>query len=243
MTKKKGTIIFSIIISIVLLILAYLFGIIIDFSYNVLTSEFFFVVFSGGFASSLVVCLSEIFAYRQLKRSLENELFTHAINLFETVSIVNNMLKSITDNLQYQIPDNMLLFPRYQILSELNCLYNTDYNPFHKKQVLSKKLQYFKNKYQDYSRIITDCINFELAVSVSRLQLIKQNKTIYEPIYSTCPLVAEAILSLQKNCNMIINDCDELLTKIDYSGRFKWQVSKKKVQQNTLVKLVSKSHK
>lgn len=144
MTKKKGNIIFSIIISIALLVLAYLFGEIIDFLYNGISSEFFFVVFSGAFASSLVVLISEIFSYKQLKRFVENELFSHAIHLFENVSIANNMLKSITDNPEYQIPDNMLMQPRYQMLSALDYIYNSDYNPFQRKQQLFSKLYAFK---------------------------------------------------------------------------------------------------
>ena len=198
MTKKKGNIIFSIIISIALLVLAYLFGEIIDFSYNGISSEFFFVIFSGALASSLVVLISEIFTYKQLKRSLENELFSHVINLFETVSMANNMLKSIMDNPEYQIPDNMLMQPHYQMSSALGYICNSDYNPFHRKQELFRKLNDFKNKYVDYSRIINDCISFDLAVSVGRLQLITQNNNVNQAIHSTYPLVSRTIKILQK---------------------------------------------
>lgn len=241
MTKKKGNIIFSIIISIALLVLAYLFGEIIDFLYNGISSEFFFVVFSGAFASSLVVLISEIFSYKQLKRSVENELFSHAIHLFENVSIANNMLKSITDNPEYQIPDNMLMQPRYQMLSALDYIYNSDYNPFQRKQQLFSKLYAFKKKYVDYSRIINECISFNLAVSVIRLQLTIQNNNANQPIHSTYPLISRTIQILQRNFNTLLNDCDELLSKIDYSGRFKWQEVKEKIQQNTYINLSSNS--
>lgn len=241
MTKKKGNIIFSIIISIALLVLAYLFGEIVVFSYNGISSEFFFVVFSGAFASSLVVLISEIFSYKQLKRSVENELFTHTIYLFETVSIANNMLKSLTDNPDYQIPDNMLMQPRYQMLSALGYIYNSDYNPFYRKQQLFTKLYGFKNKYVDYNRIINDCVNFDLAVSVGRLQIATQTNNINQSVHSTYPLVLRTIQILQKNFNTLLNDCDELLSKIDYSGRFKWQEAKEKIQQNTHINMSSNS--
>lgn len=241
MTKKKGNIIFSIIISIALLALAYLFGITIEFNCNWLSSEFLFIIFSGAFASSLVVLISELFSYKQLKRSLENELFTHAINLFENVSIANNMLKSITDNPVYQIPNNMLMQPRYQMLSALGYICNSDYNPFYRRQALFSKLYGFKNKYMDYSRIINDCISFDLAVSVSRLQLTIQTRNVDQPIHSTYPLVSRTIQILQRNFNTLLNDCDELLSKIDYSGRFKWQETKEKIQQNTCINLSSNS--
>lgn len=241
MTKKKGNIIFSIIISIALLVLAYLFGEIIDFSCNGISSEFLFVVFSGAFASSLVVLISEIFTYKQLKRSLENELFTHAINLFETVSITNNMLKSIIDNPNYQIPDNMLAQPRYQMLEALNCIYNVDYVPFNKKQKLFVTLQIFKSKYNEFKRIIDDCINLDLAVGESRLQLFKENPYSNHPIYSTYPMVAKTVTLLQREYTTLLKDFNELLNKIDYSGRFKWHEIKEKILQNTRINLASGS--
>lgn len=240
MTKKKGNIIFSVIISIALLVLAYLFGIIIEFTYNWITSEFLFVVFSGAFASSLVVLISEIFTYKQLKKTLENELNFYTIKLFETVCITKNMLKSIIDNSDYQIPDFMLKHPRDQMLAELGHICNIDYNPFNKKQELCTKLQVFKNNYTYYSRIINDCISFDLAVSVSRLQTM-QNYNCNKPINSTYPLVSKSIQILQKNFDTLLNGCDELLNIIDCYGRFKWQETKEKIFQNTRINLASGS--
>ena len=73
MTKKKETLIYTVITSVAFLALSYLFGIVISFECNWFTNEFLFVIFSGAFASSLVVLISEIFGYRQLKKALENE--------------------------------------------------------------------------------------------------------------------------------------------------------------------------
>ena len=75
MTKKKETLIYTAITSVAFLALSYLFGIVISFECNWFTNEFLFVIFSGAFASSLVVLISEIFGYRQLKKALENELY------------------------------------------------------------------------------------------------------------------------------------------------------------------------
>lgn len=68
MTKKKETLIYTAITSVAFLALSYLFGIVISFECNWFTNEFLFVIFSGAFASSLVVLISEIFGYRQLKK-------------------------------------------------------------------------------------------------------------------------------------------------------------------------------
>ena len=75
MTKKKETLIYTAITSVANLALSYLFGIVVSFECSWFSNEFLFVIFSGAFASSLVVLISEIFGYRQLKKALENELY------------------------------------------------------------------------------------------------------------------------------------------------------------------------
>lgn len=241
MAKKKCNIIFSIISASTFLVLAYLFGIILEFSYDWITSEFLFVIFSGALASSLVVLISEIFNYNQLKRTLENELNFHSINLFETVCIANNMIKSTIDNADYQIPYKMFIIPQNQMLMALNCIYNIDYVPFNKKNKLFASLQIFKSKYNEFKRIIDDCSNLDLAVDLSKIQILRENPYNNQPINSTYPLVSKTLKILQKNFETLLNDCGELLERIDYSGRFMWQETKEQILQNTRINIVSDS--
>ena len=90
MTKKKETLIYAAITSVAFLALSYLFGIVISFECNWFTNEFLFVIFSGAFASSLVVLISEIFGYRQLKKLWK----TSYIVIFHTCMLLQKLQKT-----------------------------------------------------------------------------------------------------------------------------------------------------
>ena len=98
MTKKKETLIYTVITSVAFLALSYLFGIVISFECKWFSNEFLFVIFSGAFASSLVVLISEIFGYRQLKKALENELYSHTVCLYAAAKVAKNTMTAVIEN-------------------------------------------------------------------------------------------------------------------------------------------------
>ena len=149
MTKKKEILIYTAITSVAFLALSYLFGIVISFECRWFSNEFLFVIFSGAFASSLVVLISEIFGYRQLKKVLENELYSHTVCLYAAAKVAKNTMTAVIENKEIHVVPDMLDQQQYQTSSALNCIFNLDYSIFCKKQELYVALTAFKGKYND----------------------------------------------------------------------------------------------
>ena len=58
-----------------------------------------------------------------------------------------------------------------------------------------------------------------------------KNPCFNGPINTTYPLVLKTAQILQKHFDTIISDCENLLDKVDYSGRFDWKARKENVSQ------------
>lgn len=231
MTKKKETLIYTAITSVAFLALSYLFGIVISFECSWFSNEFLFVIFSGAFASSLVVLISEIFGYRQLKKALENELYSHTVCLYAAAKVAKNTMAVVIDNKEIHVVPDMLDQQQYQISSALNCIFNLDYSTFYKKQELSIELTAFKEKYSSYMAMIRECAYLRMSINQTQIDELMKNPCFNGPINTTYPLVLKTAQILQKHFDTIMDDCEKLLDKVDYSGRFNWKARKDKVSQ------------
>ena len=229
MTKKKETLIYTAITSAAFFALSYLFGIAISFECNWISNEFLFVIFSGAFASSLVVLISEIFGYRQLKKAMENELYSHAVCLYAAAKVAKNTMTTVIENTKIHVVPNMLDQQQYQISSALNCIFNLDYSTFCKKQELSVELTEFKEKYSLYTAMIRECVYLQMSINQTQLDELMKNPCFNGPVNTTYPLVLKTAQILQKHFDTIMSDCEKLLDKVDYSGRFNWKARKEEV--------------
>lgn len=231
MTKKKETLIYTAITSVAFLALSYLLGIVISFECNWFTNEFLFVIFSGAFASSLVVLISEIFGYRQLKKALENELYSHTVCLYAAAKVAKNTMTAVIENKEIHVVPDMLDQQQYQISSALNCIFNLDYATFCKKQELYVELTAFKGKYTDYMAMMRECAYLRMSINQTQIDELMKNPCFHGPINTTHPLVLKTAQILQKHFDTIISDCEKLLDKVDYSRRFDWKARKENVSQ------------
>lgn len=231
MEKKKESIIFTAIASVVWLVLMYLFDFVFCFTCNWISNDFLFVIFSGAFASSLVVLISEIFGYRQLKKDLENELYSHAVCLYAAAKVAKNTMAAVVENTEIHVVPDMLDEQQHQISAALNRIFSSDYVTFCKKQELSVALTAFKGKYSSYMAMMRECIYLRMSINQTKIDELAKNPCFNGPVNTTYPLVLKTAQILQKHFDTIINDCEELLDKIDYSGRFKWKANKEKVSQ------------
>lgn len=231
MTKKKESLIYTVITSVAFLALAYLFGVVIYFECNWISNDFLFVIFSGTFASSLVVLISEIFGYRQFKKALENELYSHTVCLYAAAKVAKNTMAVVIDNKEIHVVPDMLDQQQYQISSALNCIFNLDYSTFYKKQELSIELTAFKEKYSSYMAMIRECAYLRMSINQTQIDELMKNPCFNGPINTTYPLVLKTAQILQKHFDTIMDDCEKLLDKVDYSGRFNWKARKDKVSQ------------
>ena len=231
MTKKKETLIYTVITSVAFLALSYLFGIVISFECSWFSNEFLFVIFSGAFASSLVVLISEIFGYRQLKKVLENELYSHTVCLYAAAKVAKNTMTAVIENKEIHVVPDLLDQQQYQISSALNCIFNLDYSIFCKKQELSVELTAFKGKYSSYMTMMRECAYLRMSINQTQIDELMKNPCFRGPINTTYPLVLKTAQILQKHFDTIISDCEKLLDKVDYSGRFDWKARKENVSQ------------
>ena len=231
MTKKKETLIYTVITSVAFLALSYLFGIVISFECNWFTNEFLFVIFSGAFASSLVVLISEFFGYRQLKKALENELYSHTVCLYAAAKVAKNTMTAVIENKEIHVLPNMLDQQQYQISSALNCIFNLDYATFCKKQELSVALTAFKGKYSSHMAMMRECAYLRMSIDQTQIDELMKKPCFHGPINTTYPLVLKTAQILQKHFDTIISDCEKLLDKVDYSGRFDWKARKETVSE------------
>ena len=231
MTKKKEILIYTAITSVAFLALSYLFGIVISFECSWFSNEFLFVIFSGAFASSLVVLISEIFGYRQLKKVLENELYSHTVCLYAAAKVAKNTMTAVIENKEIHVVPDMLDQQQYQTSSALNCIFNLDYSIFCKKQELSVALTTFKGKYNDYMAMMRECVYLRMSINQTQIDELMKNPHFNGPINTTYPLVLKTAQILQKHFDTIMGDCEQLFDKVDYSGRFNWKEGKKKVAQ------------
>lgn len=231
MTKKKESLIYTAITSVAFIALSYLFGVVISFECNWISNDFLFVIFSGAFASSLVVLISEIFGYKQLKKALENELYSHTVCLYAAAKVAKNTMTTIIENTEIYVVPDMLDQQQYQISSALNCIFNLDYSTFCKKQDLFIELTAFKGKYSAYMEMIRECVYLRMSINQTQIDELMKNPCFKGPINTTYPLVLKTAQILQKHFDTIMSDCEKLLAKVDYSRRFNWKAHKEKVSQ------------
>lgn len=241
MAKKKGSLIYTAITSIIFLVLAYLFGVVVSFEYNWISSNFLFALFSGALASSLVVLISEIFGYRQLKKATESELYAHTVCLYAAAKVAKNTMTAVIENAHIHVTPDMLDQQQYQILSTLNYIFNLDYSIFYKKQKLYMELNAFKGKYSSHMTMMRECAYLRMSINQTKIDELIKNSCFNGPINTTYPLVLKTTKILQKHFDTIMSDCEKLLDKVDYSGRFDWKTGKEKVSQINSINLEDSS--
>lgn len=201
-----------------------------------LSNDFLIAVFSGTFASSLVVLLNEIFSYHQYKRNMEDQLYSNAFFLITNAIVARNTLNNMLEEPYKQVVGNIIENQKCIILSSLRTICSIDYATFCKKQNLFKKLQKLKSKYYEYEMIITNItIYLNLAINETKIQELQKGSTVEIQVNSSYNLIKRTIEAVKADIENIIGECDGLIQEIDYSGRYCWKDNKEKImKQNSL---------
>ena len=233
MSKKKSNIIFASVISVIFLVTTYLFCLVKAYEWfdiKWLSNDFLIAVFGGSFASSLVVLLNEIFSYHKCKKSLEDQLYSNSIFLFTNAIVAKNTLNNFLDKTDKQVVENIIENQKFIMLSSLKTICNIDYATFCKNQNLFKELQELKNKYYEYEKLITNMTYLNLAINETKLQEV-QKGIMSVQVNASYDLIKRTIIEIKQDIENIIGVCDNLIQKIDYSGRYCWKENKEKVMQ------------
>ena len=91
MTVNKKTIIFTFVISIISLVICCLITINIKIKFlefNYLSNEFFFSIFVGIFASTIVVLICEIQKYLLNKKTNEDFIYSYMVGIFSQLLLI-----------------------------------------------------------------------------------------------------------------------------------------------------------
>ena len=135
----------------------------------------------------------------------------------------------------------MLDQQQYQISSALICIFNLAYSTFCKKQELFVGLTAFKEKHTAYMAMIRECAYLRMSINQTQIDELMKNPHFNGPINTTYPLVLKTAQILQKHFDTIISDCEKLLDKVDYSGRFDWKARKEKASEANSIDLKNSS--
>ncbi len=238
MSNKKGNIIFASIISVIFLVITYLFCLAKAYEWfdiKWLSNDFLIAVFGGAFASSLVVLLNETFSYYQHKRNMEDQLYSNAIYLFVNAIVARNTLNNMLEDSHKQLVENMIENQKCIMLSSLRTLCNIDYAPFCKNQKLFKELQKLKINYYECEKLITNITYLNLAINETKLQGLQKGLNLGIKVNASYDVIRRTVEEIKNDMETIIEVCDILMQTIDYSGRYCWIDNKEKImQQNSI---------
>lgn len=240
MSNKKGNIIFTGIISIILLVTTYMFCLAKAYEWfdiKVLSNDFLIAVFGGAFASSLVVFLNEIFSFHQYKRNMEDHLYSNALFIFVNAIVARNTLNNLLEEPHKPVIENIIENQKFIMLSSLRAICSIDYTTFCKKQNLFRKLQELKSKYYDYEKIITNITYLDLAINETKLCESQKGINIGVQINASYDLIKRTIEAVKVDIETIIGVCEELMQMIGYSERYLWKENKKKIMKQDSISL------
>lgn len=219
MSTNLKVIKFTAILSGILVVFTYLIGLNISYDWfdlEWLSNNFLITILGGAFASSLVVLLCEIQKYLLNKCEAENVLWNNTVLLYSQFLIMNNELEKILDG-SHEIQKGILLQPKQLAQTSLNNLMRVDYKTFKKKQQLFVTMQEFHIvKYDAIGYTLRNIIWLDWAINQEIMDRLVQKPLAAEQD----SLIHKTILKLKGLIFDDIKYIEQLLLKIDYSGKY-----------------------
>jgi hypothetical protein len=242
MSSNKRVIIFSLVLAVIFLIPTYIFCHTNDYEWlNISdsTNSFLVTIFGGAFASTVVVLLCELQKYYMNKRDTENALYYHMTILYTHSLIIKNIVKKIIQNPEVEVFSNMLKESIRQISIALYNVKHIDYNELLQKVQckfikcnIGSALQEFRKSALTIENSINECIYLDIAINEAKICEYEkgvQNVKItgkYKDVNSVAKIIS-------LHFDDIISKCENLLSDIDYRGRFSWNEQRKIIQANS----------
>lgn len=238
MTQLKHTIIFLVILGILCLVISYAISVNMETEFYVINSRFLsnnflFTCFSGAFASILVLIATEIFRFIQMKKSIEQFLFSQLAFIYGQLQIANVNITSIL-NSKGLVPDNLLSCLSNTIKQITLSLRSLDYNPFFSysrsraiKRILTRL---FSTEIIQLDSLANDCIYLPMAICTDKSDILNKGES-NTVITSTSPNT-QRVLSVLNNeiirlTSLILIDLTEINTACD--NAFHWNDVEKKL--------------
>lgn len=208
----------------------------ININSHAISNSFLFALFSGIFASTLVVLICELNKYYDTKKKVENSLYIQFAFLYVQLLIIRNNTAKMLQNPNERLAQNLLQIPTSNSNASLNAIRNLEYCTFRGKSPIELVLKSFIGngdiKLEDF---LTNCKFLEIAINEDKIEFMKGGN--FSPIITSASDKTHKVLSiLNKNVEGFINEIDSLIIKIDNAcdNRFIWVERRNAMSQNVL---------
>lgn len=208
-----------------------------EVGYVILKSEWIsnnllFAIFSGAFASGLVVVLSEIRQYLINKKSTQDILFSQFATLYGQLLIMQNNMKRSLEQREEIITNSLLEQSSSISRMCIENISNVDYTTFCPQKNLQKMIQRFRLRYKpEFISYLNNCGYLKVAIvedQMFNMKTLGHQGTITSKSLNT----GKTIIKLQKDIQpllIIINQCLEILDN-SVSNRYDWASVKNNMQ-------------
>lgn len=198
-----------------------------------LNSNFLFSVFSGVFASFIVVLITEIKKYFDNKSMAENCIYGNCVGLYTELTVQIKQLNMYLEN-KDEILTKTILEHRMAFLSSYNNnLRLIDYTTMRKKNTLFRRFNSFvQQEVPKVEHHIGNCSNLQIAVNQTQINHLKQGAMTYNPTTAD-PLVNIAVQKIKASAEARRVAIDGFLQTMMsfYPNRFNWDNEKAAINQ------------
>ena len=185
------------------------------FEIKYIPNDFLLAIFSGVFASTLVVLICEIQKYLLSKKQAEYMLYSYMTEILGGFITLRNSIELLIKNLQDLVNENMFDEFIERMKYQINLFYNVDYTTWSKKQSLFLATNDFILYCNDkIMKLLNDCKYFKVAIINERIKLLKNNKKDYTT--SSNSTVSTLLTIYLKKFDEVIQKIEEYLIAVDY---------------------------
>lgn len=217
MNNNKKTMLYLLIISIIFLVLTYIFSLAIALEWegtNYLSFTFLFGISSGIFASILVALLLEYKSYRNNKSIIESKIFANLLVLYLEIHGICGRCKMYLENQSQIVPKNLIAEKKENIDRIIKDLFEIGYSPIGQRKNKFYKLfdEYVYTKIADLQNWLLKFKYLDIAINNEKIELLKNGLT-NEPT-SESHLVKIALEKLVALSESILKDLDLVISSL-----------------------------
>ncbi len=196
-----------------------------------LSNNFLLVIFSGMFASMMVVLICEIQKYFLSKSETETILYNCCLEILAGFITSKSTLLFLKENQEQIVTKGLLQDVYNHIKKSINSYFDIDYITYSTKNKLYVQNQNFAIFLNQQVRPISyDFVYLDMAVNEQKIENLQQG--IPENNVFAKGNLLKVINILLDKFEICINGVFEFMKKIDYSGRFKCEERYKNIQED-----------
>lgn len=208
----------------------------INIGSDAISNSFLFNVFSGIFASTLVVLICDLHKYFDTKKRVENLLYMQFAFLYGQLVLIRNNIGRSLHNPSEPLVHKLLQFSTSNAATFLNNIKGIEYCTYGGKSSVEQNLQSFINdgavKLEGF---LINCGILDIAIhedAITYMQYGNPNPVIT----SASEKSHEVLVILNKQVESYINEVDSILITIDTecNRRFNWVQRRNMMSQNVL---------